>query len=97
MCSDQLPPPEEVAVFALHVQGLPDKAIAGRLGVSLGTVRRRADRLRRRTGARTRAEVVAMLIAAGQLQAPVRTCSQQESECARRTVHPGAQPGEDRR
>ena len=75
------PPPEvEIEVLRLHMQGLSDRSIARRQAVSSATVRRRVARLRKRCGARTRAEAVAVLVRAGLLSAPRR---------------PGDEPGEN--
>lgn len=59
------PTAEEVAILRLHMLGLSDRAIARRLCISLATVRRRATQVRARCGARTRAEAIARLVAAG--------------------------------
>lgn len=50
------PPEEELEVMALVVAGLPDRAIAQRLGISVTTVRRRARRFCARLGVATRIE-----------------------------------------
>src|SRR3954452_22648666 len=81
-------PGEELEVLRLHMEGLSDEAIARRVGVSVATVRRRAARARQRCQARTRAEAIAMLAAAGVLPvAPlVITTSHEVRSTSRRTL-----------
>ncbi len=82
--------PEELEVMRLHMQGFTDASIARRLGVSEATVRRRAGRVRQRTGARTRAEAIALLAVAGllpvdttRLPAIHRACAQEPAQESR--------------
>ena len=77
---------EEVEVLRLHMQGLSDDAIARRTGVSRSTVRRRAARIRERCGARTRAEAIALLTAAGVLA--VSTSSHEDPRAPHRNPAP---------
>ena len=51
---------EELQVMEMIADGMKDSAIARRLGVSIVTVRRRASRFRRRVGATTRTQAVAI-------------------------------------
>lgn len=57
----------ELAVMRLVVQGLTERAIARRLGISVPTVRRRTARFRRRMGAETRLQAVAIAVRRGLL------------------------------
>lgn len=52
--SSDRPPEEELEVMTLLVQGVGDRAIAHRLGISVTTVRRRARRFCARLGVATR-------------------------------------------
>jgi DNA-binding NarL/FixJ family response regulator len=52
-------------MLSRYLQGLSDETIARELEVSARTVRRRFVGIRRRLGARTRAEAVALLVHAG--------------------------------
>lgn len=74
-------------MLRLHMEGLSDQSIGRRLGISLATVRRRAARIRERCGARTRAEAIGILAAAGVLEvAPlVITSSHKDANLARRS------------
>lgn len=64
------PSAEDLDLLRLHMAGLSDEAIGRRLGISVTTVRRRAQRVRRSCGARTRAEAIATLVARGLLLPP---------------------------
>lgn len=55
----------EVEVLRLLAQGLTGKAIAGRLGVSLFTVRRHIESILQKTGMHTQAQAVAYTFRAG--------------------------------
>ncbi len=57
--------PRQAEVLKLAARGLGDKEIAGYLGISRRTVVDRFDELRERTGARTRAELLARAAEAG--------------------------------
>lgn len=59
---------EEVVVVELVAEGLVDRAIARRLGVSVVTVRRRAKRFQSRLGARNRINAVAIAASRGFLR-----------------------------
>ena len=63
------PPPEltprEHQLMDLWVQGLGDRDVADRLGVSYGTVRSHGRTLRKKLGASTRAEVVLKALSLG--------------------------------
>jgi len=65
-----LEPPsrEEIEVMQMILAGIPDAAVARRLGVSVVTVRRRSTRFRRRLGAVTRLQAVARAVQLGWLQ-----------------------------
>ena len=58
---------EEIEVMRLIAEGLKDHAIARRLGVSVVTVRRRAQRFRTRIGASNRIQAVALAASRGLL------------------------------
>ena len=58
---------EELEVMMLVAQGHKDVAIARRLGVAPVTIRRRAQRVCRRVGARNRAQAIAIAAANGWL------------------------------
>lgn len=60
--------PRQSEVLELSARGLGDKEIAAQLGISPRTVVDRFAELRQRTGARTRAELVARAAEAGLLQ-----------------------------
>ena len=62
------PPAQELEVMRLIASGLKDYVIARRLEVSVVTVRRRAQSFRRRVGASTRSEAVAIAAARGWLE-----------------------------
>ncbi|MGH2753167.1 MAG: LuxR C-terminal-related transcriptional regulator [Actinomycetota bacterium] len=63
-----VPPDQELEVIRLIASGLKDYVIARRLEVSVVTVRRRAQSFRRRVGASTRSESIAIAAARGWLQ-----------------------------
>jgi DNA-binding NarL/FixJ family response regulator len=56
---------EELKVVELIASGLTDKAVARRIGVSVVTIRRRATSFRKKVGARTRPEAVAIAVGQG--------------------------------
>ena len=58
------PTPRELDVIRLCAGGLVDREIAVRLGVSLRTVRFHFDNAKRRTKARTRCHLVALVVTA---------------------------------
>lgn len=57
--------PRQAQVLRLAANGLTDKQIATRLAISVRTVQDRFTELRRRTGTRTRGELLAYAVAAG--------------------------------
>jgi len=59
--------PRQAEVLGLAANGLSDKQIATRLAISVRTVRDRFTELRRLTGTRTRAELLAYVVASGLL------------------------------
>ncbi len=61
---------DELDVIELVANGLTDHAIARRLSVSVVTVRRRATSFRTKTGARNRAEAVAIAAGLGWFEHP---------------------------
>jgi DNA-binding NarL/FixJ family response regulator len=54
------PPNEELEVIRMMAQGLTDRTIANRLGVSMVTIRRRVRQFRNRVGARNRTHAIAI-------------------------------------
>lgn len=61
-------------------QGVKDSTIARRLGISIVTVRRRAYRFRKRVGAETRTQAVAIAMRDGILPAPKGQNGQSEHD-----------------
>lgn len=59
------PKPQELAVMQMVASGHKDRAIARRLGVSVVTVRRWASSFRRRMGAKSRTQAVALGVQRG--------------------------------
>ncbi|MGH9195016.1 MAG: response regulator transcription factor [Acidimicrobiia bacterium] len=62
------PTEEELTVMRMVAEGVKDCTIARRLGVSVVTVRRRAQKFRQRVGAKTRVEAVALAVRDGLIQ-----------------------------
>lgn len=56
---------DELKVLELIASGLTDKAVARRVGVSVVTIRRRATSFRKKVGAKTRPEAVAIAVGQG--------------------------------
>lgn len=56
---------DELKVLEMIASGLTDKAVARRVGVSVVTIRRRATSFRKKVGARTRPEAVAIAVGQG--------------------------------
>ena len=61
--------PRQVQIIGLIATGASDKEIAGKLGISVPTVRTHLQRLYRDRGLRNRAEAVAKLVANSMLSA----------------------------
>ncbi len=62
--------PREQEVINLVAEGATDEEIGGRLFISLRTVRSHLDRIRDKTGARRRAELTRVALAAGRGERP---------------------------
>jgi len=71
---EAVPPEEELEVMRMIANGLKDRAIARRLGVSAVTVRRRARRFRDRVGAENRMQAIAIAACKGWLKLSWKTC-----------------------
>jgi DNA-binding CsgD family transcriptional regulator len=72
--------PRQVQIISLIAAGASDKEIAGRLGISVPTVRTHLQRLYRDRGLRNRAEAVALLVANSMLGAIMSWASAASSE-----------------
>jgi two-component system, NarL family, nitrate/nitrite response regulator NarL len=68
MSSKAGPTPRELAVARLVAEGVPNKLIAVRLGISHMTVRHHLNNLYKRVGASDSAHMVAILFRQGLLQ-----------------------------
>lgn len=61
------PSPRQLQILPLVASGIPDKTIAGRLGISERAVRAQVEKLAATWGARSRAHLIALAIIDGQL------------------------------
>ena len=72
--------PRQVQIIGLIATGASDKEIAGKLGISVPTVRTHLQRLYRDRGLRNRAEAVALLVANSMLSAILSLAGTASSE-----------------
>lgn len=72
--------PHQVQIIGLIATGASDKEIAGKLGISVPTVRTHLQRLYRDRGLRNRAEAVALLVANSMLSVILSLAGSASSE-----------------
>jgi len=72
--------PRQAQIIGLIATGASDKEIAGKLGISVPTVRTHLQRLYRDRGLRNRAEAVALLVANSMLSAILSMAGTASSE-----------------